>query len=686
MRLPGIWSMLALMVVAAGFLAPTAAPGQEARGQVIVVPAVSFSGEGGGEVSKNEPRQRGGEPDPGYVHFWYTPGHWLEWALDDIAAGEYEVTVRYAGKFDTARSLAANGRPAAGLERFTLPRTGRWSTWSETKLPAPVTLPAGRSVLRMTCLDDASVRIRDIVLSAPGKTAVTIKAASFTGQGGGRVQVLTPPTCGYVGKWGGEGHWLEWAVDAPAAGRYRVAMHYAADGYRRLELQVNGEKVEGLEDFIPPYTGDDRNWTVGTLPVPVTLKAGKNTLRLTTVGREQRGVPAFGGPFALSATQLEPLAAGASLGDNVLAVTTVAEVTRPKEEPKAMPTAPLGPPLAVVEGAVPLVEGGTFDLARGKVTIAKVDVVPYVENRFSKRFEFESYDNPELHRLREKYKLDEVIAPGRDEFEKQVLLMKWVWDQWDFGHAQELYYTIDPFLILDEAKREHKFQCMHSGAVLLTAANSLGWVARPMAIPRHTFTEIWSNQLRKWVMFDATSNYFPEKNGVPLNTYEQRQALLREGGGVMRARMGDQGMERKEQSTSYGQRLLFIGYIPNTDLLVRGPQYGNDKFFITKDELCEGRGWHTRDCPDDPATEPYFPINQAAMAIVPDGQGVKVTLGTMTPNFQEFQVRVDGRQWQPAETVFNWPVRAGENRLEARSVNRFGVPGPVSTVVLRVEK
>ena len=46
--------------------------------------------------------------------------------------------------------------------------------------------------------------------------------------------------------------------------------------------------------------------------------------------------------------------------------------------------------------------------------------------------------------------------------------------------------------------------------------------------------------------------------------------------------------------------------------------------------------------------EAHYPLNQAALALVPDGESIKVTLGTMTPNFKEFQVSIDGGAWQAA--------------------------------------
>ena len=46
----------------------------------------------------------------------------------------------------------------------------------------------------------------------------------------------------------------------------------------------------------------------------------------------------------------------------------------------------------------------------------------------------------------------------------------------------------------------------------------------------HSVTEMWSNQHRKWVMFDPASNMTLETNGVPLNAWEIRQEWFYRGG------------------------------------------------------------------------------------------------------------------------------------------------------------
>jgi hypothetical protein len=128
----------------------------------------------------------------------------------------------------------------------------------------------------------------------------------------------------------------------------------------------------------------------------------------------------------------------------------------------------------------------------------------------------------------------------------------------------------------------------------------------------------------------------------------------------------------------------FIGYIPNTDWMDGGPDYG--RMFITQDELCAGTKWHKRQVPAEPATDPYFPINQAALTLTAERDSLRVAVKTLTPNFKAFMSRVDGRAWKPVADSFDWTPHDGSNTLEVKSVNQFGVDGPVSTVELHPAK
>ncbi len=358
-----------------------------------------------------------------------------------------------------------------------------------------------------------------------------------------------------------------------------------------------------------------------------------------------------------------------------------------------------------------LKEGSAIDAGGIKVVIKTLDALPYVDNDYTRRFKFDSFDNPKLKELREKYKLDEVVAGGKDEFDKQVLLLDWTHFRFKkFGSP-----TANPkgaLEILKGVEEGQTFFCAHYGATYCSAAASLGWVDRTLALrrhrdypgagaPEHTSTEIWSNQYRKWLVLDPTANMYVEKDGIPLNGVEIRSEWFDRGGKDL---VFVVGKERKRYRKSdlpiflarfpgFGdltvpanemEKYGFIGYVPNTNLMDAGDDYG--KMFIVKDKLCEGTKWHERVNPANPAVDPYFPIGQAAFDLsVADGK-VKVAMKTMTPNFKEYRVQIDGGGWKPCGDAVLWSPHAGSNRLEAKTLNRFDVEGPVSTIVLEGSK
>src|SRR5579859_98348 len=83
-------------------------------------------------------------------------------------------------------------------------------------------------------------------------------------------------------------------------------------------------------------------------------------------------------------------------------------------------------PASAGDEAGPLKQGDAITLGDHQAVVTKLDTLPYVESDYSKRFKFDSYDNPKLKELRERYHLDEVVAPGKTEFDRQVLLLDWV--------------------------------------------------------------------------------------------------------------------------------------------------------------------------------------------------------------------------------------------------------------------
>jgi hypothetical protein len=104
--------------------------------------------------------------------------------------------------------------------------------------------------------------------------------------------------------------------------------------------------------------------------------------------------------------------------------------------------------------------------------------------------------------------------------------------------------------------------------------------------------------------------------------------------------------------------------------------------FITRDQYAQGITYHTRRNPEAPAVEPYFPIQQTEIVLTPARDGVlAVRLDTLTPDFASWRHRLDGGDWTDGAPAA-WTLHAGANTLEVAAVNKFGVAGRASKVVL----
>jgi hypothetical protein len=199
-------------------------------------------------------------------------------------------------------------------------------------------------------------------------------------------------------------------------------------------------------------------------------------------------------------------------------------------------------------------------------------------------------------------------------------------------------------------------------------------------------------------MLDPTSNLHLEKDGVPLSAYEIRQEWFYKNGSNLVFVIGREKKFKKadlpiflERFAGFGDLAVhpdeldkygFIGYIPNTDLMDAGYDYA--KMFITKDKLCDGTKWHARVLPDNPAVDPYFPIGQASLSVKAEAGKIRIALKTLTPNFKEYEIRIDDAGWKLSAEDFVWNIHPGLNRLEARTINQFGVFGPPSLAELEI--
>lgn len=152
------------------------------------------------------------------------------------------------------------------------------------------------------------------------------------------------------------------------------------------------------------------------------------------------------------------------------------------------------------------------------------------------KYAWEKFDRQELAVLRQDFGLEEVIASGRTEYEKQLLLKDWIYRVLPHGNNPRKNYKNAVEILRD--KEAVQFYCSHFALTYLQCATALGWCCRKLGVDfdhergveerHHGVVDIWSNQFNKWFVVDAQHNLHYEKEGIPLNALEIRGDWLRD--------------------------------------------------------------------------------------------------------------------------------------------------------------
>ncbi|MHB9106157.1 MAG: hypothetical protein ACYDCO_03785 [Armatimonadota bacterium] len=315
---------------------------------------------------------------------------------------------------------------------------------------------------------------------------------------------------------------------------------------------------------------------------------------------------------------------------------------------------------------------------------------------------------PRLNLLRTKYKLDEVVADGKSEMDKLTALRAFTRHQWDNGwSAGELLWCtpLDALLLFDMAKRGLSAGfCGHYAAAFVQCAQTQGFTGRLMYGRAHAYSEIWSNDHRKWILMDVGPDvndekeltYHYEVDRVPVSSLEMHRRLLNHDwtGVVVKANRPENAWEPEKEPQAM-KRYAFVA----TD-------FRNNQLDSPLPGDVDVNGWPSAvywllwrdgprqlDYPEYPYTtdregDLYWTLNQTA--VYPSYGKMAGTLhlefDTVTPNFSRYEVRLDNGEWAKCGETYDWALRAGANKLDVRTVNAFGKPGIVSTMEVNYAK
>jgi hypothetical protein len=153
------------------------------------------------------------------------------------------------------------------------------------------------------------------------------------------------------------------------------------------------------------------------------------------------------------------------------------------------------------------------------------------------KFWYDQNENNEyLKLLRSKYSIDSLIKGSPTDKDKTLKILNWVHNQWQHNGDNQPQKN-DAISILEEAKDGKNFRCVEYGIVVGACLNAIGLKSRTIALKTkdvetteygagHVATEVYLNDLKKWVFIDGQFDAMPVLDGIPLNAVEFQKAIV----------------------------------------------------------------------------------------------------------------------------------------------------------------
>ena len=138
-----------------------------------------------------------------------------------------------------------------------------------------------------------------------------------------------------------------------------------------------------------------------------------------------------------------------------------------------------------------------------------------------------------LDSLKIKYPIN--YASSEMQIDKVLTILNWTRSQWEHNGNVSPKKN-DAISILDEVKEGGRFPCFAYGYVLASQLKVAGFKSRVIYLKTkdiatskqgggHVATEVFIDELNKWVFVDAQFNAMPFLNNVPLNAVELQNAI-----------------------------------------------------------------------------------------------------------------------------------------------------------------
>lgn len=314
--------------------------------------------------------------------------------------------------------------------------------------------------------------------------------------------------------------------------------------------------------------------------------------------------------------------------------------------------------------------------------------------------EFENIASPELSELRTKYRLETVVANGKTETEKQLALLSWVHDRWPHAGLSEPSHE-DALTILREVAAGKRFRCVEYSVVSTQVLQSMGYPARVVRLrmdgvsfgvgKEHVVTEVWNNDLQKWILLDGQNNATWQLDGAFLSAAEVRRARL-SNPERLRFILGPSTWmpvkSEPEQRAEWGRYFEHLSFQFHNVQPIGSASTAARVDLLHASERYEllFQGTVDRNHVQTPAEEKVYPslgrVHVDVSAVSPGKPEARLTLTHSMPWFSHYRVRRNGIESTTEDQEMVWQLKPGRNEVMVAAVNGMKVEGRPTTVVL----
>ncbi|HRE51953.1 MAG TPA: transglutaminase-like domain-containing protein [Flavitalea sp.] len=351
------------------------------------------------------------------------------------------------------------------------------------------------------------------------------------------------------------------------------------------------------------------------------------------------------------------------------------------------------------------------------------EAVNPVHRYSSFRMSYEKASDKTLQSIRDRLKIDSLIKNAHGDFEKINRIRHFVSGLWYHSFPKTGYPEWNAHKVLDRNERVGAGgMCMQFAVVCMQALQSLGYNARHLNIFSHESVEVYVDELGTWVHIDPESVYdsyeFNTKTGKPIGALEQHKWFLKEFGfsaanpidwtnpapwadwsspdvnskGRLSVPAGfstfTDYVNNPDRPPLQHRLVGFIRFIPRNDFLSRPtprplaqgaiawPWNGYINWYDSATPRRLEYALHT-----DRQADFYPTLNRVGYSATYDStEGrINISMITVTPNFETFEINIDEQGWQPSPGKFTWRLRpAARNTLKMRIRNSGSVVGESS--------